>query len=88
MRARYARHLDTILAPGIRVLLVTMEYDQAVLPGPPFAVGETEVRALYEPAHQVELLYVRDALSEESRWRDRGLTWLQEKVYRLAHRAD
>lgn len=88
MRARYARHLDTILAPGIRVLLVTMEYDQAVLPGPPFAVGETEVRALYEPAYQVELLYVRDALSEESRWRDRGMTWLQEKVYRLAHRAD
>ena len=88
MREQYARHLDAILPPSIRTLLVTMEYDQAVRPGPPFAVSEAEVRALYEPAHEVELLYVRDALSEESRWRNFGLTWLQEKVYRLAHRSD
>ena len=88
MRERYARHLDAILPPGMRMLLVTMEYDQSVSPGPPFAVGEAEVRALYESAHEVELLYIRDALSEESRWRDRGLTWLWEKAYRLARRAN
>ena len=87
MRGQYARQLDAILPPGIRALLVTMEYDQAKRPGPPFAVSEAEVRALYEPAHEVELLYVRDALAEESRWRNFGLTWLQEKVYRLTHRA-
>lgn len=88
MRERYARHLDAILPPGMRVLLVTMEYDQTRRPGPPFAVGEAEVRALYEPAHEVELLYVRDALSDESRWRDFGLTGLLEKVYRLSHPTD
>lgn len=88
MRERYVRHLDAILPPGMRVLLVTMEYDQSVMAGPPFAVGEAEVRALYEATHEVELLYTRDALAEESRWRDRGLTWLQEKVYRLARRAN
>lgn len=88
MRERYVRHLDAILPPGMRVLLVTMEYDQSVLAGPPFAVGEAEVRALYEATHEVELLYTRDALAEGSRWRDRGLTWLQEKVYRLARRAN
>lgn len=88
MRERYARHLDAILPPGMQVLLVTMEYDQTMRPGPPFAVSEAEVRALYEPAHEVELLYVRDALSDESRWRNFGLTWLQEKVYRLAYRPD
>jgi thiopurine S-methyltransferase len=86
MRERYARHLDAILPPGMRLLLVTLEYDQTVLPGPPFSVGEGEVRVLYEATHEVELLQIRDALSEESRWRERGLTWLLEKVYRLAHR--
>ena len=86
MRAQYASHLAVILPAGARGLLVTMEYDQSVLPGPPFAVGEAEVRALYAPTHEVELLYTRDALSEESRWRARGLTWLLEKVYRLVHR--
>ncbi|MCC6136320.1 MAG: thiopurine S-methyltransferase [Candidatus Contendobacter sp.] len=88
MREQYARKLDSILPAGIPGLLVTMEYDQTVLAGPPFAVSESEVRALYEPAHTVELLYTRDALSEESRWRERGLTWLLEKVYRLTCREE
>lgn len=88
MRQRYARHLDAILPPGMRTLLVTLEYDQSVLAGPPFAVGEAEVRALYRATHEVELLDTRDALAEESRWRERGLTWLLERVYRLSRRPE
>ena len=87
MRERYVRHLDALLPPGMRTLLVTLEYDQSVLSGPPFAVDEAEVRRLYAGTQEVEILYVRDALSDESRWRDRGLTWLLERVYRLAHRS-
>ncbi|HRD64863.1 MAG TPA: thiopurine S-methyltransferase [Candidatus Competibacter sp.] len=87
MRGRYARKLETILPDGIGTLLVTLEYDQALLAGPPFAVGEAEVQELYGPTREVELLYTRDALSEESRWRERGLTWLLEKAYLLTRRA-
>ena len=87
MRERYARKLATLLPGEIQTLLVTLEYDQAVMAGPPFAVDETEVRTLFEPGHEVELLYTRDALSEESRWRERGLAWLLERAYRLTHRA-
>ena len=83
LRDRYVGKLNSVVPPGIRMLLVTMEYDQTILSGPPFAVSEAEVRALYEPAYTVEWLYTRDALAEESRWRERGLTWLLEKVYRL-----
>ena len=84
MRARYARHLQDVLSDGAPVLLVTLEYEQTAMQGPPFSVGEDEVRALYAPTHAVDLLVIRDALAEESRWRERGLTWLLEKVYRLA----
>jgi thiopurine S-methyltransferase len=84
MRADYARHLAAILPAGVQVLLVTLEYDQSARPGPPFAVGEAEVRALYEPSCAVELLYTHDALSPDSPWRRQGLTWLEEKVYRIA----
>jgi thiopurine S-methyltransferase len=86
MRERYARKLATLLPAGVQTLLVTLEYDQAALVGPPFSVGEEEVRALFEPAHAVEPLFSRDALAEESRWRERGLTWLLENAYRLTHR--
>jgi len=88
MRGRYVHHLNTLLTPGMRMLLVTLEYDQRVLPGPPFAVDEAEVRRWYAATHEIEVLAVRDALSEESRWRDRGVTWLFERVYWLAHRAE
>jgi thiopurine S-methyltransferase len=87
LRERYVRHLDTLLPPGMRTLLVTLEYDQSVLSGPPFAVDEAEVRRLYAGTQEIEVLYVRDALSDESRWRERGVTWLFERVYRLVHRS-
>ena len=86
MRERYARQLDAILPPAIQMLLVTLDYDQGLRPGPPFAVDEAQVRALYEPAYAVEILYLRDALAENSAWRAQGLTWLHETVYRLARR--
>ena len=86
MRSGYTRHLGAILPPGIQILLVTVEYDQAKRSGPPFSVGEVEVRSLYEPAGEVDLLYTHDALAPDSAWRQQGLTWLEEKVYRVVLR--
>ena len=82
MRQQYASHLLAILPPQVSVLLVTLEYPQEAMQGPPFSVEEAEVRALYENAYAVERLYVHDALSENPRFQDR-LTRLEEKVYRL-----
>ena len=87
MRQRYAQHLDTLLAAGTRILLVTLEYEQSQNAGPPFAVDEAEVHSLYGASYAIEMLHVRDALSAESRWRQRGITWLYERVYRLTHRS-
>lgn len=53
LRRRYVDHLRA-LAPK-RVLVVTLEYDQTVMEGPPFSVEEAELRALYDNC-QVELL--------------------------------
>lgn len=87
MRERYSRQLAAVSPVGIQTLLVTLEYDQTLSAGPPFSVDEREVRALFEPDHAVELIDTRDALEEGSRWRERGLTWLLERAYRLTHRA-
>jgi thiopurine S-methyltransferase len=46
MRRRYAAHLRD-LANGAPQLLITLDYDQGKMAGPPFAVGEEEVRRLY-----------------------------------------
>jgi thiopurine S-methyltransferase len=86
MRSQYVNHLQTIVPVGAPGLLITMEYDPAAMSGPPFVVSEEEVRTLYALTHDVELLHTHDVFSQESRWRERGLSGLLEKVYRLTYR--
>ncbi len=87
MRVRYAEHLATILPREAETLLVTMEYRQEEMNGPPFSVLEDEVHRLYEFHYTVTTLFTKDILAENPRFRERGLSTLHEKVYRLAPRA-
>ena len=83
MRPRYADHLSAILPKGAAILLVTMEYRQTEMNGPPFSVSEDEVRKLYEKHYDVTRLFTKDILAENPRFRERGLSALSEKVYQL-----
>lgn len=83
MRLRYAQHFISILPTHAQTLLVTLEYAQAEMKGPPFAVGEEEIQGYYAQAFALERLFVTDVLAENPGFRQRGLTRLEEKVYRL-----
>jgi thiopurine S-methyltransferase len=83
MRVSYATHLKAILPARAEILLVTMEYSQNEMQGPPFAVSENEVIKLYQSHYQIDRLYQRDILNENPRFRDQGLSCLVEKVYHL-----
>ena len=85
MRSAYAAHMQTILAPGVNTLLVTFDYPQHEMQGPPFSVKEPEVRALYEKTGEVRLLHSANILDKEPRFRDKGITQLQEKVFLVMH---
>ncbi|NKQ11813.1 thiopurine S-methyltransferase [Pseudomonas sp. SST3] len=84
MRQRYVEHLANILAPDCQGLLVTLDYEQAQMSGPPFAVSEAEVRRSLGLRWKIELLERVDVLSEDN-WKflERGLTRLEESCYRL-----
>lgn len=69
MRARYAQHLRGLLTPGDKGLVVTFEYPEDEMEGPPFSVREAEVRALYAGA-RVDLL--DEGPAELVRFRDTG----------------
>lgn len=84
MRERYAAHLAAVLPSGCAGLLVTLDYPQEQMPGPPFAVGEVEIQQLLgTPQWSVQLLEARDVLGENWRFLQRGLSQLSERVYRL-----
>ena len=59
LRPRYAGHLAEITAKAPH-LLITFEYDQTQMSGPPFSVPEQEVRAIYGHAYSVSELETID----------------------------
>ena len=84
MRERYAAHLATILPSGCEGLLVVLDYPQEQMSGPPFSVGEVEVqRLLAAPQWSLHVLEARDVLGENWKFLQRGLSRLDERVYRL-----
>ena len=83
MRARYVDHLDALLPPAAPTLLLTFEYPEHEIDGPPFSIGVDEVRALYAGRRRVEVLETADRLAVEKRLVERGLTRLAEHAMLL-----
>ncbi|MDR9436492.1 MAG: thiopurine S-methyltransferase [Thiohalophilus sp.] len=83
LRRRYVEILDTLVSVTVPHLLITLDYDPAKMDGPPFAVTDAEVRELYGQHYQVDCLESEDVLTQNERFRKRGLDWLQESVFRL-----
>ncbi len=86
MRERYVRHLAHILPPATRILLVTVDYPEAEMQGPPFPVSQGEVEALYRDRAEVRLLEQLDVLAQNPRFRQRGLSRMRENIYLLTLR--
>jgi thiopurine S-methyltransferase len=83
MRPAYAEHLLRLAPPASRILLITLDYDQSEMSGPPFAVPSREVRDLFDGACMVEPLQREDCLGREPRFREKGLSRLHESAWLL-----
>lgn len=56
MRARYASHMINITGAA-QQLLVSMEYDQQLMPGPPFCVTGEELQRVYGTSYQLTKIH-------------------------------
>jgi len=84
MRRRYATHMAAILPETVRVLLLTVEYDQSVVGGPPHSVPASEVEALFGDAFSLDLRYRSEpAPPQHPRFAAAGLEVWQEAVWVL-----
>ncbi len=82
-RPRYYKHMLSIIPVVANMLLITLEYDQAEMLGPPYAVWENEVMQNYSDTFSIQRLERNDIIDARPRWRKVGLTALSEVVYRL-----
>ena len=86
MRDQYAEKILELTRPGMRILLVTFEYDQEKMDGPPFSVHEAEVYRHYEQHFAIKKLASENILAESPRFAARGLDKLVESVFLLERR--
>ena len=85
-RVDYVAHLDRLLPGARRTLLVTLEYLQEQMQGPPFSVAEQEVHSLFGGA-RIERLGAQDVLADTPRFREKGLTQLLECAYLIENKS-
>ncbi|MES9926172.1 MAG: thiopurine S-methyltransferase, partial [Candidatus Thiodiazotropha endolucinida] len=77
------RMLLHMLPMQSKVLLITMEYPQGEMEGPPFSVSDDEVRALFSERFSIQHLHSLNILQDTERYRDRGVSHMLEHVYLL-----
>ena len=87
LRERYASKLYARLPPGCRGLMITLEYPQKEMDGPPFSVDEFAMHTLFDRQWKVDLLERRDILAHEPGFAAQGVHALRTCVYRLDRRA-
>ena len=80
IRAVYAEHTRSLLAAAADQLLVTLEYDQDVASGPPYAVHADEVLDYWPEL--VRLESHDDLPNGPPKFRDAGLTEMIEVIWR------
>jgi thiopurine S-methyltransferase len=86
MRPAYAARLTALLPAGVRSLLITLDYDQSAMDGPPFSVGPGEVAALFGDHFDIDPIGEHDVLGDSPKFAARGVDRLGEHVYRLQRR--
>lgn len=83
MRERYVREVYGRLPSGCHGLLITLDYPQQEMEGPPFSVAENEVRRLFEREWDIRILERHDILHAQPSFSAQGVTALHTTVYRL-----
>ncbi len=81
MRENYVKQLRQIVPSG-KLLLITLEYDQNEMQGPPFSVNKQEVETLFGFA-QINQLGKNNILNREPKFIARGITQLFEVTYQI-----
>ena len=83
LRTSYVEHLTALADYGSKTLLITMEYLQTQMNGPPFAVARDDVQRAYGDHYSIRELDRHDILPMEPRLQARGLDQLYEACYQL-----
>ncbi|MDF3125627.1 MULTISPECIES: thiopurine S-methyltransferase [Rheinheimera] len=81
MRIDYVQQIKRLCTAPVSLLLLSLEYPQAEMSGPPFSVTEQEVRSLFDFAESIQLLAVRNLTGRPFAQRQFNVSQLLEKAF-------
>ncbi len=82
LRTKYAIHLYAIIPNGCRILLLTLNYPQTQISGPPYAVNAKEVRLLFTKFEYRQLECFND-IDNEPKFQNEGVDFIEKVTYCL-----
>jgi len=83
VRQKYVKHLNDIISLGARILLVTLQYPQYQMSGPPFSVDKSEVESLFSMAFESRELRSFNDIENESKLTRAGVNYINNAAYYL-----
>ncbi len=81
MRIDYVKQLKNLCAGPVSLLLLSLEYPQEEMSGPPFSVTEPEIRQLFDFATSIELVALRNLTGRPFAQRQFNVSSLVEKAF-------
>lgn len=81
MRIDYVQQLKKLCTGPVSLLLLSLEYPEQEMAGPPFSVMESEIRQLFDFADAIELMAVRNLTGRLFAQRQFKVSQLIEKAF-------
>ena len=85
MRQQYLQHLSGFITGRTRVFLLTLEYPQNEMKGPPFSISEAEVKRLFTD-YDINKLASRELTGQKFARRSFPVTELIETLYIISNK--
>jgi thiopurine S-methyltransferase len=82
-RIAYINKILALLSSKTHIFLHSIEYDQDEMNGPPFSVKEDEIKTLFGEKYVIKCLEEKEILSQNNKFRRKGLSVLKEKIYHI-----
>lgn len=83
MRRKYAGKLTELAHGRAKSLLITLEYDQSIVPGPPHSVRGDEVQDLFAGDWQITMLVCEQTRARAPKFKQHGLEFVDQAAYVL-----
>jgi len=83
MQQQYVDKLDQLFPHPHKRLLITLQYEQSLMQGPPFSVSAETVHQLFSTKHHCQCLESNSVIEQFKRFKDKGIEALHENVFIL-----